>query len=44
MTKETEGAISQGIRKEKLYFSVDSSLLSELGERLVAKPSIALVN
>jgi len=39
---DTSMAQIDNIQKETLHFKVDSHLLLELGERLVAKPSIAL--
>jgi signal transduction histidine kinase len=38
----TDKAATERVQKENLHFEVDGHLLVELGERLVAKPSIAL--
>lgn len=42
MKKTRKSLHSTTLEREKLHFEVDSHLLLELGERLVARPSIAL--
>jgi len=42
MKEASSKAPVHNVKKETLHFEVDSHLLVELGERLVAKPSIAL--
>ena len=42
MKKTRKSLHSTALKEEKLHFEVDSHLLLELGERLVARPSIAL--